>query len=75
MQEAAQGVSGKYPYDKNTVVVLIGDKEFWGTELARRSPLNREYLARLVVALDKLDPKVIALDNNIFLTYAERKRD
>ena len=47
---------------KNTVVVLIDDDEYWKGELARRVPLKRDYLARLLVALSKGEPTAIALD-------------
>jgi CHASE2 domain-containing sensor protein len=48
--------------DRNTVVVLIGDEEYWKGELARRVPIKREYLEKLVCRLDAADAKVIALD-------------
>jgi CHASE2 domain-containing sensor protein len=55
----------KFPHEPtadNTVVVTIGDEEYWNGELQRRVPVKRDYLAKLVQALDKLDPAVIALD-------------
>lgn len=50
------------PFIQRTVVVLIGDEEYWKGELARRVPTKRDYLAKLVRALDAADPAVIALD-------------
>ena len=47
---------------KNTVLVLIGDDEYWKGDLARRVPLKRDYLARLVETLAKGEPTTIALD-------------
>src|SRR5438270_461417 len=44
------------------VFVSVGDDEFWKGELERRIPVKRDYLARLVTALDRVDPEVIALD-------------
>lgn len=62
MHDLARRISGKTAYDKQTTVVLIGDHEFWGPELAHRSPLDRSYLARLLKSLDRFAPRVIALD-------------
>lgn len=47
---------------KNTRLVLIDDDVYWSDELARRVPLNRDYLAKLVSILAKAEPTVIALD-------------
>lgn len=49
-------------YAQRTVLVLIGDEEYWKGEPARRSPIKRDYLAKLISALDKADPTLIALD-------------
>jgi CHASE2 domain-containing sensor protein len=49
-------------YDQRTVIVLVGDDEYWRGELARRAPIKRDYLAKLVRALDTYDPAIIALD-------------
>lgn len=62
LQDFARWISGKEARDKHTTVVLIGDEEFWGPELAGRNPVNREYLARLVQSLNRFEPRVIALD-------------
>lgn len=45
-----------------TVLVLAGDNEYWTGALARRIPIHRDYLAKVVKALDTCDPSVIALD-------------
>jgi CHASE2 domain-containing sensor protein len=50
------------PHPKRTVLVLIGDEEYWTGDLARRVPIKRTYLAQLLEILDKADPEVIALD-------------
>lgn len=49
-------------YAQRTVVVLIGDEEYWKGELASRAPIKRSYLAKLVLALDAADPAIIAID-------------
>lgn len=49
-------------YDESTIVVLIGDEEFWKGSYEGRLPLNKQSLSELVTALDKYQPKVIALD-------------
>jgi CHASE2 domain-containing sensor protein len=43
-------------------LVAIGDEEFWKGELDRRIPVKRDYLARLVRALDAAEPSVIGID-------------
>jgi CHASE2 domain-containing sensor protein len=43
-------------------LVLIGDEEYWHSELAGRTPTNRDYLARLVDRLVEADAQAIALD-------------
>lgn len=51
---------------KRTSLVLVGDDDYWkGEELARRVPINRDYLARLVRAVATANPQVIALDFNL----------
>jgi CHASE2 domain-containing sensor protein len=47
---------------KDTVVVLIDDHDYWKGDLARRVPLKRDYLAKLLIHLAKNEPKAIALD-------------
>lgn len=49
-------------YPKRTAIVLIGDDEYWKGELAGRSPIRRDYLARLVEALNTAGVELIALD-------------
>jgi CHASE2 domain-containing sensor protein len=53
------------PKAKRTVVILIDDDEYWKGPLARRIPIRRDYLADLLLSLDKCDPAVIALDFNM----------
>jgi hypothetical protein len=43
-------------------IVMIGDEEYYRGEPAERVPLSRDYLAKLVDALDRADAAVIALD-------------
>jgi CHASE2 domain-containing sensor protein len=57
---------------KNTVLVLIEDDEYWKGELARRVPLKRDYLARLMVAMAKGEPTAIALDVDLRSPIPER---
>jgi CHASE2 domain-containing sensor protein len=45
-------------------IVQIGDREFWRGELAHRTPIKRDYLAKLILALDSAGPAVIAIDHN-----------
>ena len=45
-----------------TILVAIGDAEYYGPELAARKPLRRDYLARLVTAIADAGPRLIALD-------------
>ena len=52
-----------HPFKPNAVrLVLIGDDEYWLGPLSGRGPLKRDYLARLVRALDQTQAAVIALD-------------
>jgi CHASE2 domain-containing sensor protein len=50
------------PKPTRTAVVLIDDEEYWKGRPAHRAPIRRDYLSELVIALDKCDPAVIALD-------------
>jgi CHASE2 domain-containing sensor protein len=59
---ALQSLVPHEPRPKATAVVLIGDDEYWKGELARRSPIKRDYLAKLVRALASANAAVIALD-------------
>lgn len=47
---------------RRTVLVLIGDEEYWKGEAESRSPIKRDYLAKLVQAADAYNPALIALD-------------
>jgi CHASE2 domain-containing sensor protein len=50
------------PHPQRTVLVLIGDEEYWKGELGGRVPIKRDYLAKMVQALDSANPAVIAFD-------------
>ena len=50
------------PFVQSTVVVVIGDEEYWKGDAARRVPINREYLAKIIGALAEAQPKLIAVD-------------
>jgi CHASE2 domain-containing sensor protein len=57
------GLSPNPPSPDNTALVLIGDDEYWSSELDGREPIRRDYIARLVETLDSdANPAVIALD-------------
>lgn len=49
--------------------VMIGDDEFWKGEPQGRTPLDRNYLARLVQALARTNAAVIAIDVIFPLPY------
>lgn len=49
-------------FPQHTVVVLIGDEEYWSSGLEGRVPIRRDYLAQLVRQIDYAGPSVIALD-------------
>lgn len=50
----------KYP--SRTAVVIIDDDDFWHGEWARRSPIKRATLARLIRQIETASPLVIAID-------------
>lgn len=56
---------GRDPVVRSTVLVLIGDEEYWKGPLARRVPIKRDYLADLVRQVDLAEPAVIAIDFNL----------
>lgn len=60
-QDAAGRLKGQL-YDHNTILVLIGDDEYWKGSYEGRRPINRDRLRELVASLDEYGPKVIALD-------------
>ncbi|HLK07729.1 MAG TPA: CHASE2 domain-containing protein [Candidatus Angelobacter sp.] len=60
--QVQQLLSPRKPYDTRTTVATINDDDYWGGELARRRPIKRTYLAKLVKSLDAADAAVIALD-------------
>lgn len=53
------------PKPRDSILILIGDDEYWAGDLAGRAPLKRDYLGRLVEAVAQLEPAVIALDFNL----------
>ncbi|HKR61472.1 MAG TPA: CHASE2 domain-containing protein [Pyrinomonadaceae bacterium] len=58
-----QRISAHSPsYFDRTVVVQIGDEEFWKGDLARRSPLKRTYLSELLKKINSANPAAIAVD-------------
>jgi CHASE2 domain-containing sensor protein len=60
----AAKLRGKPLKDHNTIVVLIGDNEFWKGDYSGRTPLNKDNLGKLLLSLSTLKPRVIALDFN-----------
>jgi CHASE2 domain len=46
----------------NTYFIAIDDDAFWKGELARRLPLKRDYIAKLVEAVGNANPRAIVLD-------------
>lgn len=50
------------PRPQHTTLVLINDEDYWKGELARRNPIKRNYIAKLLRVLDKGDPMLLALD-------------
>ena len=61
-QFMTSGLTPNEAYAERTLMVTIDDNEFWTGSLARRLPLKRDYLARLLKTLKEADPTVIALD-------------
>ena len=57
-----QNLSWQKPEPQRTVLVLIGDEEYWKGELHFRAPIKRDYLARIVDAAAAANAAVIALD-------------
>lgn len=64
IQTYAAKLRGKPVKDHNTIVVLIGDNEFWKGDYSGRTPLKQDNLGKLLLALSELKPRVIALDFN-----------
>ncbi len=62
-------------YPKRTALVFVGDQEYWSDELAGRSPIKRDYLARLIDAVDKAGADVIALDFDLRSPKPDNPRD
>jgi len=58
-----QRISAHSPsYFDRTIVVQIGDEEFWKGELARRTPLKRTYLSKVLTTINSANPATIAVD-------------
>lgn len=64
LQRGAAWLRGHPLGDQQTIVVLIGDEEFWKGSYAGRTPINEKSLGDLIKALNGLKPKVIAVDFN-----------
>lgn len=62
--QSLQYLSPRSSDPKRTVLVIIGDDEYYGPELKGRSPIRRDYLARIVDSLSAANAAVIALDFN-----------
>lgn len=50
------------PYNRQTLIVEVGDEDFWKGEPDGRNPISRRYLAKIVRRLGDMEAKVIALD-------------
>src|SRR6185503_15500552 len=55
-----------------TVVVLIGDDEFWKGPLARRIPVKRDYLACLLLKLAEANPAALGVDLDLGSQTADK---
>jgi CHASE2 domain-containing sensor protein len=64
-------LSPREPFPTDTTIVALDDDLFWHGELARRSPVKRRYLAKLVREIAKFHPKVIALDIKLSATQTQ----
>ena len=60
--QALQRTNVRQPEVMRTALVLVTDEEYWKGELARRVPLKRDYLAKLLIALERADPAAIVID-------------
>lgn len=60
--QSLQDMAVRAPYPERTIIVKIGDEEYWKGELASRAPIKRDFLAKLLKALDAANPAVIAFD-------------
>ena len=57
-----QGLNPRDADAQRTALVLVTDEEYWKGELHGRTPIRRDYLARLVDAAVQSRAAVIALD-------------
>jgi hypothetical protein len=56
-----QELSPRREHSVRTAIILINDEDYWKGSLGGRTPLKRDYLAKLVSVLDSAEPAVIAL--------------
>jgi hypothetical protein len=59
---AIQDLRGGQRRLPGTVLVTIGDQEYYGPELAGRRPLRRDYVGKLIEAAAAARPDLIAVD-------------
>ena len=57
-----QSLRPRPPTPKWTALVLVDDDEYWKGELARRVPIKRDYLGKLLAALSRCRPIAVGLD-------------
>ncbi|MGO4882329.1 MAG: CHASE2 domain-containing protein [Bryobacteraceae bacterium] len=57
-----QDLRGGQRHVPQTIMVAIGDDEYYGSELAGRRPLKRDYLSKLLLRIEEARPILIALD-------------
>jgi CHASE2 domain-containing sensor protein len=62
MSQFLQSLTPFPPYPKHTALVLIQDEEYWRGEPEGRVPIKRDYIGKLMEALDKANAAVIAID-------------
>lgn len=60
-----QAFGPRPPVPKWTALVLIDDEEYWKGELARRVPIRRDYLGKLIAALSQCHPIAVGIDFNL----------
>jgi CHASE2 domain-containing sensor protein len=60
--QTLQRLSPRKAQARWTALVLIDDDDYWKGEPSGRAPIKRDYLAKLIEAVDSARPAVIALD-------------
>jgi CHASE2 domain-containing sensor protein len=70
VDQSLQNLRPRAPLAETTALVLIDDEEYWG-ELGGRAPLRRDYLAKIIRAVDAAGPSVIAIDFDLRSTSPE----